>query len=206
MTGHEAKKAATKKNAGVVYEGDAGDGFTFEVYYCKRWKRRVWTLITPEGTQYSTNDSSIAHFLPPQNIGGLPTIHITEEEKPMTVDIKSRMRRHEKIGKIRRKTKIELLVQEAVTEAEAVALEKKFLNQIKTEYPDYKNENEAPTGSRGGKKHGGSRKGAGRKPIDGTQPEMKSVKLCQEHWNKAREIGDGNMAKGLRLALDAWKT
>ncbi len=124
MTYQEVKKAATKKNAGVVYRGDAGDGYTFEVYYCTERKRRVWTLTTPEGTQYSTNDSSIAHFL------------------PLTYDIKSRMRRHEKTGKIRRKTKIELLVQEAVTEAEAVAIEKKFLNQIKTEYPDYKNENE----------------------------------------------------------------
>jgi hypothetical protein len=25
-----------------------------------------------------------------------------------------------------------------------------------------------------------------------------------EHWEKARKIGDGNMAEGLRRALDAW--
>lgn len=33
---------------------------------------------------------------------------------------------------------------------------------------------------------------------------MKSVKLSREHWEKAREIGDGNMAEGLRRALDAF--
>lgn len=51
---------------------------------------------------------------------------------------------------------------------------------------------------------GGPREGAGRKPIDGTKPEMKSVKLSREHWERARQIGDGNMAKGLRRALDAY--
>lgn len=35
---------------------------------------------------------------------------------------------------------------------------------------------------------------------------MKSVKLSREHWEKAREIGDGNMAEGLRRALNAWST
>ena len=54
-------------------------------------------------------------------------------------------------------------------------------------------------------KHGGPRKGAGRNPVEGTKPEMKSVKLSREHWEKAREIGEGNMAEGLRRALDAWK-
>ena len=56
------------------------------------------------------------------------------------------------------------------------------------------------------KKQGGPRDGAGRKPIEGTKPEMKSVKLSREHWEKARKIGNGNMAKGIRLALDAWKS
>ena len=56
-----------------------------------------------------------------------------------------------------------------------------------------------------GKNHGGSRKGAGRNPVEGTKPEMKSVKLSCEHWEKAREIGDGNMAEGLRRALDDYK-
>lgn len=55
------------------------------------------------------------------------------------------------------------------------------------------------------KKQGGPREWAGRKRIEGTKPEMKSVKLSQEHWEKAREIGGGNMAEGLRRALDAWK-
>ena len=55
-----------------------------------------------------------------------------------------------------------------------------------------------------GGSHGGRRKGAGRKPVKGTKPEIKSVKLSREHWEKAREIGGGNMAGGLRRALDAW--
>jgi len=54
-------------------------------------------------------------------------------------------------------------------------------------------------------KHGGQRKGAGRNPIEGTTPKMKSVKLSREHWEKAREIGGGNMTEGLRRALEAWK-
>lgn len=32
---------------------------------------------------------------------------------------------------------------------------------------------------------------------------MKSVKLSREHWEKARQIGNGNMAEGIRKALDA---
>ena len=55
-------------------------------------------------------------------------------------------------------------------------------------------------------KRGGPREGAGRKPVDGTAPEMKSVKLSREHWDKAREIGHGNMAEGIRRALDTWKS
>lgn len=55
-------------------------------------------------------------------------------------------------------------------------------------------------------KQGGPREGAGRKRVEGTQPEMKSVKLSREHWQRAREIGDGNMADGIRRALDAWKS
>jgi hypothetical protein len=53
---------------------------------------------------------------------------------------------------------------------------------------------------------GGPREGAGRKPVDGTKPEMKSVKLSREHWEKARQIGGGNMAEGIRKALDAYST
>jgi hypothetical protein len=33
---------------------------------------------------------------------------------------------------------------------------------------------------------------------------MKSVKLSREHWEKARKIGDGKMAEGLRRALNAY--
>lgn len=37
------------------------------------------------------------------------------------------------------------------------------------------------------------------------QPQqMKSVKLSQEHWEKARQIGNGNMAEGLRIVLDSF--
>ena len=52
--------------------------------------------------------------------------------------------------------------------------------------------------------HGGPRKGAGRHKVEGTKPEMKSVKLSREHWYKAREIGEGNMAEGIRRALNAF--
>ena len=53
------------------------------------------------------------------------------------------------------------------------------------------------------KRHGGLRQGAGRKPVAGTKPEMKSVKLSREHWEKARRVGGGNMAEGIRRALEA---
>jgi hypothetical protein len=51
---------------------------------------------------------------------------------------------------------------------------------------------------------GGSRERAGRPRVTGTKPAMKSVKLSLEHWEKARKIGSGNMAEGLRKALDAY--
>lgn len=52
---------------------------------------------------------------------------------------------------------------------------------------------------------GGPREGAGRTPVAGTAPVMKSVKLSQEHWELARKIGGGkNMAEGIRRALDAY--
>ena len=53
---------------------------------------------------------------------------------------------------------------------------------------------------------GGPREGAGRKPVGGTAPQIKSVKLSAEHWEKARQIGGGNMAEGIRKALDAYST
>ena len=51
---------------------------------------------------------------------------------------------------------------------------------------------------------GGHREGAGRNPVAGTSPIMKSVKLSHEHWEKARLIGGGIMAEGIRKALDAY--
>ncbi len=53
------------------------------------------------------------------------------------------------------------------------------------------------------KKQGGTREGAGRKSLPGTV--MKSVKLLPEQWERARRIGQGNAAEGIRRALDAWK-
>ena len=34
---------------------------------------------------------------------------------------------------------------------------------------------------------------------------MKSVKLSREHWELAREIGGGNMAEGIRRALEHYR-
>ena len=49
MTYAEAKKAATKRNADKVFMGDAGNGWTFEVYWCSWRKRQVWTSINSAG-------------------------------------------------------------------------------------------------------------------------------------------------------------
>jgi|DEB0MinimDraft_4_1074332.scaffolds.fasta_scaffold20732_4 hypothetical protein len=49
MTYTEAKKLATKKNPNVVYEGDAGNGWTFQVYYCSIRNKVVSLSISPEG-------------------------------------------------------------------------------------------------------------------------------------------------------------
>lgn len=49
MTYQEAKKTATKENAKIVYTGDAGNGHTFEVYYCPIRGRQIWATVTKEG-------------------------------------------------------------------------------------------------------------------------------------------------------------
>ena len=54
------------------------------------------------------------------------------------------------------------------------------------------------------KTHGGYRPGSGRKPI-ADRTEAKSVKLTPDQWEKARQIGSGNMAEGIRKALDAFR-
>ena len=51
--------------------------------------------------------------------------------------------------------------------------------------------------------HGGAREGAGRKPI--ARAVMKSVKLTTELWEKAKAIGEGNAAEGIRKALRKWQ-
>jgi hypothetical protein len=53
------------------------------------------------------------------------------------------------------------------------------------------------------KKQGGTREGAGRKSLPGTV--MKSVKLRPEQWERARRIGQGNAAEGIRRALDSYR-
>jgi hypothetical protein len=50
-------------------------------------------------------------------------------------------------------------------------------------------------------KRGGARPGAGRKPAQ-NPTVMKSIKLTQEQWERARQIGSGNAAEGIRRALD----
>jgi hypothetical protein len=52
--------------------------------------------------------------------------------------------------------------------------------------------------------HGGAREGAGRKPV-ALKTVMKSVKLTPELWDRARRIGEGNAAEGIRQALRKWK-
>ena len=52
------------------------------------------------------------------------------------------------------------------------------------------------------KTKGGAREGAGRKPLPGTI--MKSVKLTPAQWDRARQIGHGNAAEGIRRALNAF--
>jgi len=52
--------------------------------------------------------------------------------------------------------------------------------------------------------HGGAREGAGRKPV-ALKTVMKSVKLTPELWERARRIGEGNAAEGIRRALRRWE-
>ena len=49
MTYAEAKKAATSRNADKVFTGDAGNGHTFEVYWCNWRKRQVWSTVNRAG-------------------------------------------------------------------------------------------------------------------------------------------------------------
>jgi hypothetical protein len=49
MTYQEAKKAATKKNAGIVYSVEQPNGERSEVYWCEWRKRQVWTYINKAG-------------------------------------------------------------------------------------------------------------------------------------------------------------
>ena len=53
--------------------------------------------------------------------------------------------------------------------------------------------------------HGGQRQGAGRRKL-AEKTLMKSVKLTPEQWAKARKIGKGNAAEGIRISIDAMET
>lgn len=53
-------------------------------------------------------------------------------------------------------------------------------------------------------KHGGARDGSGRRPV-AEVTVAKTVLLTPEQWETAKEIGYGNMARGIRLALDVAK-
>lgn len=54
-------------------------------------------------------------------------------------------------------------------------------------------------------KHGGTRGGAGRKPVEGATL-MKSIKLTPAQWDRARQIGGGkNAAEGIRRAIEAYQ-
>lgn len=51
LTYKQAKAAATKKNADVVFYSDGGNGWTGEVYWCSWRKRQVWTSVSPDGAR-----------------------------------------------------------------------------------------------------------------------------------------------------------
>lgn len=51
MTYSEAKQAANKTNANKLFTGEAGNGCTFEVYYCPQRKRQIWTTVTANGVR-----------------------------------------------------------------------------------------------------------------------------------------------------------
>jgi hypothetical protein len=51
MTYQQAKAAANRKAPNITFTGSAGNGHTFEVYYCPRRGRQVWTTITPQGVR-----------------------------------------------------------------------------------------------------------------------------------------------------------
>lgn len=57
--------------------------------------------------------------------------------------------------------------------------------------------------------HGGAREGAGPKTIaekwGAEKTIMKSVKLPPELWERAKNIGEGNAAEGIRRALSRCK-
>lgn len=55
------------------------------------------------------------------------------------------------------------------------------------------------------KPHGGKREGAGRKPIYKVPMGRYTVRLTAEQVKFAEKLGGGDMAEGVRVALDAAK-
>lgn len=55
-------------------------------------------------------------------------------------------------------------------------------------------------------KHGGSRKGAGRKPLTDAPMERKNVTLDAETIDVMKGLGDGDLSKGIREAAKRLKS
>ena len=51
---------------------------------------------------------------------------------------------------------------------------------------------------------GGKRPGAGRPCLPGRPLIAKTLRLPEKYWKLAGEIGEGNMTRGIRRALDAY--
>lgn len=53
-------------------------------------------------------------------------------------------------------------------------------------------------------KHGGKRPGAGRKPVDPNGTQRIQALLTREQIELATEIGQGNLSRGIRRAIEYW--
>jgi hypothetical protein len=49
MTYKQAKQKANKENPNIIYTGYAGNNCRFEVYFCPKRNRQIWTTITSQG-------------------------------------------------------------------------------------------------------------------------------------------------------------
>ena len=46
---YAAANAAARANPGILFESDAGDGWTHQVHYCARRGRLIHVSINPDG-------------------------------------------------------------------------------------------------------------------------------------------------------------